>query len=161
MTTQVCEFVFVHSYSSGTPNWREIMLGSKGHDGRVTKALKLAQDIGVPVIANDGYDVANRNLYADMKIENLNTARNTLEEVISALEKSTNGAVLFVSSPDHLPRIVRDVLSEGGTRSIFAASETAFSSAGVRGVIVTEPPHEKHQDVDNSANPPMVKMHSK
>jgi hypothetical protein len=137
------DFVFVHSYSSCEENWEVVSIGYKAQLGRITKAVKLADELGVPVVANDKIDDRNHACYDAYGIENLYTARNTKEEVRSALKKSQSGKVLFVSSPDHLPRVVRDVLALGGTSALFAASDTAFSQIGVKGVVVTEPPHKK------------------
>jgi len=137
------DFVFVHSYSSCEDNWDVVSIGNGTLLGRITKAVQLADELGVPVVANDKIDVRNHSCYDAYGIENLYTARNTKEEVRSALAKSNSGKVLFVSSPDHLPRVVRDVLALGGTSAFFAASDTAFSQVGVKGVVVEEPAHKK------------------
>lgn len=142
MTIEDLEYVFVHSYSSDAWNWREVMLGVDGQEGRVTRAVRLANELGLPIVANDRFDKRNGKLYRELGIENLKTARNTNDEVVSALEKSKNGTVLFVSSPDHLPRIVRDALSAGGNRCLFAASDVPFSEAGAKGISVAEPEHK-------------------
>lgn len=137
------EFVFVHSFTSKAGNWAEVMLGDEGRSGRLMRAEALAADLGLPLIANDATDAQNSALYAERGIENLNTARNTRDEVRFALDRSARGGVLFVSSPDHLPRIVRDALSLGGTRCLFAASDIPFSEDGAGGVVVQEPAHLK------------------
>ncbi|AXX99205.1 YdcF family protein [Profundibacter amoris] len=138
------EFVFVHSYSSTADNWHDVMLGKNGVDGRIGKAQKLADEYSIPLIANDIADARNRKLYRDLGITNLATARNTRDEVVSALKASVDGAVLFVTSPDHLPRVVRDVMAENGVRCLFAASDISFSPSGAKGVNVIEPAHEKY-----------------
>lgn len=138
------EFVFVHSYSSTADNWHDVMLGKNGVDGRIGKAQKLADEYSIPLIANDMADARNRKLYRDLGITNLATARNTRDEVVSALNASVDGAVLFVTSPDHLPRVVRDVMAENGVHCLFAASDISFSPSGAKGVNVIEPAHEKY-----------------
>ena len=138
------EFVFVHSYSSTADNWRDVMLGKSGMDGRVTKARILADQFSIPLVANDMVDGQNKTLHRELGITNLETARNTRDEVISALDASVDGAVLFVTSPDHLPRVVRDAMAENGVHCLFAASDISFSPFGAKGVKILEPAHEKH-----------------
>lgn len=138
------EFVFVHSYSSTADNWHDVMLGKNSLDGRIGKAQKLAAEYAIPLVANDMADTQNRNLYRELGITNLATARNTHDEVVSALRASVDGAVLFVTSPDHLPRVVRDVMAENGVHCLFAASDISFSPSGAKGVNVIEPAHEKY-----------------
>ena len=67
-----------------------------------------------------------------MGIENINTALNTKDEVISALARSGRGRVLFVKSPDHLPRVACDALAAGGLGSVFVAWECLFRSMARR-----------------------------
>jgi hypothetical protein len=138
------EFVFVHSYSSTAGNWQDVMLGANGLDGRIGKAQKLATEYSIPLVANDMVDIQNKNLYRKLGITNIETARNTRDEVISALRASVDRAILFVTSPDHLPRVVRDVMAENGVHCLFAASDISFSPSGAKGVNVIEPAHEKY-----------------
>ena len=135
------EFVFVHSYSSRSDNWLDVMVGTDDRPGRLLKAWMLAKQFDVPVMANDAYDSRNADLLTRFNAENLMTAKRTQDEVRSALAYSHNGRVLFVTSPDHLPRVVRDVLAAGGVQAVFAASAVPFSTAGVESVVIDEPPH--------------------
>lgn len=137
----VVEFVFLHSYWGGAGNWEEVMLGMANLEGRLATAGRLSRVLGVPIVANDMLDERNRALFLQEGIENLGTACRTRDEIASALAHSTHGAVLFVSSPDHLPRVARDALAFGANRAIFAASEVAFSETGAAGVQIVEPPH--------------------
>jgi hypothetical protein len=137
------EFVFVHSYSSNAGNWRQVMLEDGTKQGRVPRAIAVARQLQVPGVANDSLDAVNAALYQNLGIENLMTARDTKAEVISALACRRAGEVLFVTSPDHLPRVVRDALAQGATRSLFMASDISFSDTGPQAVAVREPLHEK------------------
>lgn len=119
------------------------MLGDDAALGRVDRALEIGKELGVPVVANDRLDRRNWTLYKKMGIENINTALNTKDEVISALARSVRGRVLFVTSPDHLPRVARDALAAGGSDSVFVASEVPLSEAGAEGVQILEPAHNK------------------
>ncbi|MDF0599279.1 hypothetical protein P1J78_00910 [Psychromarinibacter sp. C21-152] len=103
----------------------------------------LARDLDVAVIANDARDENNAALYEARGIRNLGTALRTRDEVVSALAHSRTGEVLFVSSPDHLPRVVRDAMAQGGTRALFAASDVPFSAYGPGQVDIREPAHRK------------------
>lgn len=144
-------FVFVHSYSSEAPNWSEVVFGIGEREGRLCTARRLSHEFGLSIVANDALDAGNRACYAAHGIENIGTARNTYDEVVSALVRSGAGRVLFVSSPDHLPRVVRDALAAGGVASLFAASEVAFSQAGPADVTIGEPPHAKEQRENHDA----------
>lgn len=141
---KLVEFVFLHSYSSVAPNWHDVVMGHSGQAGRLTRAMQLAQDLACPVIANDARDGENAALYESKAILNLGTACNTQDEVVSALAHSQFGRVLFVSSPDHLPRIVRDTMTAGGCHALFAASDVPFSEPGPSQVEIVEPAHQKH-----------------
>ena len=154
------EFVFVHSYSSTADNWHDVMLGTNGMDGRIGKAQKLADEYSIHLIANDMADARNRKLYRDLGITNLATARNTRDEVVSALKASVDGAVLFVTSPDHLPRVVRDVMAENGVHCLFAASDISFSPSGAKGVNVIEPAHEKYPVQNANDSPDRIQIKS-
>lgn len=138
------EFVFVHSYSSEAPNWHDVMIGDTEQAGRLTRALMLARFFACPVIADDARDQKNATLYKQNQILNLGTAHKTQDEVISALTHSQFGRVLFVSSPDHLPRIVRDAMTVGGGHALFAASDVPFSEYGPSQVEIVEPAHQKY-----------------
>ncbi|WP_415893399.1 hypothetical protein ACMXYN_02785 [Neptuniibacter sp. PT8_73] len=137
------EFIFVHSYSSNSTNWHKVVWGFDDKSGRLSKALYLSDKLGVPVVADDKYDQKNHISYSEHGVKNLKTAENTLQEVKSALNYSEMGRVLFVTSPDHLPRVVRDVMLLGGESSFFSASDVPFSTFGVEGVLIQEPPHQK------------------
>ncbi|PZA00701.1 hypothetical protein A6K26_000075 [Gammaproteobacteria bacterium 2W06] len=137
------KFVFIHSYSSRADNWEAVMVGTDERTGRLRRALDLAEHLGVNTVANDRHDDKNAALFAAFGVHNLMTAERTLDEVRSALEFAGGEPVLFVTSPDHLPRVVRDVLQSGGHTSLFAASDVSFSDAGVAGVTVSEPIHAK------------------
>lgn len=139
------EFVFVHSYSSRSHNWMDVMVGTGDKPGRLLRALALASASGVKVLADDKYDKENMRLLDEFRIENLKTARRTRDEAQSALNHSATGSVLFVTSPDHLPRVVRDVLALGGTKALFTSSEVPFSRTGPASVIVREPPSKNHR----------------
>lgn len=141
------DFVFVHSYSSNMPNWQDVVIGDETRQGRLLRAQRLARDLQVPVIANDSFDARNDDLYRQHGVQNLRTALNTRDEVTSALAQSPRRAVLFVSSPDHLPRVVRDALRLGGSRCLFASSDVSFSEIGVNGVEVREPHHAKKPEL--------------
>lgn len=58
---------------------------------------------------------------------------------------------LFVSSPDHLPRVVRDALAAGGAGSLFATSDAVFSQAGRASVSIGERPHAKERPQNHDA----------
>ena len=133
------EFVFVHSYRSDAPNWSAVMLGDDDRKGRLRVAQDLAAALGVRVVADDKLDHGNHELYRAEGVANLCTALRTRDEVRSALEQSKTGRVLFVSSPDHLPRVVRDALSLGGVHALFASSEISHSQVGAAGVEIVEP----------------------
>lgn len=135
------EFVFVHSYTGRARNWHAVMVGDGEREGRIATAKRLASALSVPVIANDKHDLANHDLFAREGIENIGTAERTRDEVQTALDRSRSGAVLFVTSPDHLPRVVRDVLAAGGLRALFASSDIPFSEKGPAAVEIKEPPH--------------------
>ena len=141
MTTEALpvEFVFVHSYRSDAPNWSDVMLGGEARKGRLTVARDWAARLGVPLIANDKLDLGNHALYRKEGVRNIATALRTCDEVRSALEESRTGRVMFVTSPDHLPRVVRDALALGGTEALFVSSQVAHSSAGPAGVDIKEP----------------------
>lgn len=138
------EFLFVHSYSSNTVNWQQVQIGSPEQKGRILAALDLGKAMGLPVVANDGIDMTNHRCFELYGIENLRTARNTTEEVESALRKSKLGRVIFLTSPDHLPRVAREALARGAYNALFASSEVSFSREGARAVKIIEPPHAKH-----------------
>lgn len=135
------EFVFVHSYTSLAANWRLVMLGDDLRKGRLTRALDLAEAWQVPIFASDVSDQENGALYARHHVQNLANARRTLEEIRAARAKSQSGVIMFVSSPDHLPRVVRDCMAVGLTRSVFMASDVAFSDDGPAAVQIGEPRH--------------------
>jgi hypothetical protein len=135
------EFVFVHSYTSRAENWKAVMIGEGPREGRIATAKRLARALCVPVLADDMHDAANHDLFKREGIENIGKALRTRDEACAALQRSRDGAVLFVTSPDHLPRVVRDVLAAGGTRALFAASEVPFSGAGPGAVRIDEPAH--------------------
>ena len=137
------DFVFVHSYSSAAPNWEEVMIGNRDCLGRIARAIRIAEDFGLHIFANDAEDQMNAALYSRSGIANLCTAHDTCDEVASAIAHSRSGGVIFVSSPDHLPRVVRDVMARGATRALFAASDVPFSAPGPGGVEVIEPCHKK------------------
>lgn len=107
--------------------------------------MQLAHGLACPVIANDAHDQENAVLYDRTAISNLGTAFNTQDEVVSAITHSQFGRVLFVSSPDHLPRIVRDATVAGGTQAFFAASDVPFSDRGPSEVKIVEPAHRKRE----------------
>lgn len=146
-------FVFVHSYSSEEANWHEVMVGTEARPGRLLTARNLALSWGVEIVANDSIDPTNHALLAEWGIRNLGTARNTRDEVESALELAGDEGVVFVSSPDHLPRVVRDAMAANGFRSIFAASSAPFSSVGAAGVVITEPAHRRPEIKEPSGHP--------
>lgn len=137
------EFVFVHSYWSNFENWETVQIGREGSEGRLLTALRLSEALGTTVLANDAIDARNKSLYHAHGIENLETAKCTFDEVGSALAASTCGCVLFVTSPDHLPRVVRDVMICGGHNAVFASSQTPMSELGATGVKIIEPRYEK------------------
>ena len=135
------EFVFVHSYTGRARNWRAVMIGDGQREGCIATAKRLAGAFSVPVMADDKHDPANHALFAREGIENIGGAERTRDEVFAALNCSRSGAILFVTSPDHLPRVVRDVLAAGNTRAMFASSEIPFSEGGPAAVEIDEPPH--------------------
>jgi len=137
------EFVFVHSYSSAEKNWEEVVLGNGLQSGRLTRACELAKQFNCPVLSNDKKDLVNISLYEDLNIKNMGTALNTFEEVRSAIELSETGEICFVSSPDHLPRVVRDAAICGATKAIFACSDVEFLYSGAFSVKIEEPSHVK------------------
>ncbi len=137
------EFVFVHSYSSRMANWRDVMLGDGTRSGRLARAQAIAKELDLTIIADDASDPKNRALYEEAGVTNIGRAYKTADEVRHALDHSRNRAVLFVTSPDHLPRVVCDVLAHGATQSLFMASEVPFSGAGAGAVIIEEPRHIK------------------
>ena len=128
------------------------MVGTDERTGRLRRALDLAERLGVTTVANDRHDDKNAALFAAFGVHNLKTAERTLDEVRSALAFSGGEPVLFVTSPDHLPRVVRDVFRCGGSASLFAASDIPFSTQGVEAVEVTEPGHMRLSGLDS--NPP-------
>lgn len=134
-------FVFVHSYSSEEANWRDVMVGTPACPGRILAARRWARHFGLPIIANDSIDPDSAALLAEWGIENLGTARRTRDEVDSALKLAGDKSVIFVSSPDHLPRVVRDAMAAGGYRSVFASSSVSFSASGPEAVVIREPEH--------------------
>lgn len=119
------------------------MVGDSGRSGRVERAMWIAQDLGLRVVANDAKDKMNAALYCRHGIVNLRNAYDTRDEVASAIAHSRSGCVLFVSSPDHLPRVVRDAMAQGATHALFASSDVPFSVLGPRNVEVLEPLHRK------------------
>lgn len=137
------EFVFVYSYCSNSSNWERVKLGDDAALGRVGRGIEIGKELGISVVANDSLDRRNWALFKKMGIENINTALNTKDEVISALALSVRGRVLFVTSPDHLPRVARNALAAGGSDSVFVASEVPLSEDGAEGVQVLEPAHNK------------------
>lgn len=148
MTPVTTAFVFVHSYSSAAPNWEAVQLGLPGRAGRVHRALQLAAEFGVRVVANDAVDSRNARLYADHGIENIATALDTRDEVASAVTLAGGRRIVFVTSPDHLPRVARDALACGASDPLFAASAVPFSEVGAAGVAVQEPWHRKSAAAD-------------
>jgi hypothetical protein len=143
------KFVFVHSYSSRAENWESVMVGTDERTGRLRRALDLAEHFGVSTVANDRHDDENAARFAALGVHNLKTAERTLDEVRSALAFSGGEPVLFVTSPDHLPRVVRDVFRCGGHTSLFAASDVPFSTQGVEAVEVIEPGHTRLSSLDS------------
>lgn len=143
----IFKIIFVHSYSSEADNWQEVVIGSDKMYGRLTLALKLASELNIPIVTNDMLDLKNIELYKKYNIFNLKTARNTKDEVLSVLEYEKQGGILFISSPDHLPRVVRDVLICRGYRCYFRSSDVEMSKSGVNEVVVEEPPHKKIGDI--------------
>lgn len=141
--TQNIQFVFLHSYSSASENWKEVVFGSEGRSGRLTRAQSIVRDFDLPLLANGAEDEQNIALHRCEAIQNLGSARNTRDEVRSALAASDTGGALFVSSPDHLPRVVRDTMAEGGTHALFAASDIAFSATSAAAIEIREPPHRR------------------
>jgi len=125
------------------------MVGTDEHAGRLRRALDLAEHFGVSTVANDRHDQQNAALFAAFGVRNLKTAERTIDEVRSALAFSGGEPVVFVTSPDHLPRVVRDVLRCGGYTSLFAASDIPFSRQGVQAVEVTEPGHTRLSGIDS------------
>jgi hypothetical protein len=125
------------------------MVGTDEHAGRLKRALDLAEGFGVSTVANDRHDGENDALFAAFGVRNLKTAERTIDEVRSALAFSGGEPVVFVTSPDHLPRVVRDVLRYGGHTSLFAASDVPFSMQGIEAVQVTEPGHTRLNSVDS------------
>lgn len=142
-------FVFVHSYSSLEANWCDVMVGTPTHPGRILTALYWARYFGIPILANDSIDPGNAALLNEWEIENLATAHNTRDEVESALNLADDKRVVFVSSPDHLPRVVRDTMAAGGYQSLFASSTVPFSARGAKGVLVEEPRHLRPAPCDD------------
>lgn len=138
------DLVFLHSYSSSNQNWESVVLGQDGKEGRLTTAKRLAAHFQVRVIASDRSDDKNISLYKTENIANLKAADSTQEEIRSALSFDRSARWLFVSSPDHLPRVVRDVLAQGAAGSLFCASQIQFSCAGPQAVEISEPSHRKH-----------------
>lgn len=124
------EFVFLHSYPSEARNWREVMIGEGGRLGRLERAMELGRELGLRVIASDAADRTNGALYDDQGITNLRLACNMQEEVLSALGHSRFGQVLFVTSPDHLSLVVREVMAQGASRAVFATSDVPCSRDG-------------------------------
>lgn len=117
------------------------MMGYKSQPGRLRKAKQMSRILNLPIVANDGFDPLNNRLFKKTNVENIGTALNTRDEVYSALVRGS--WVLFITSPDHLPRVVKEVMILGGYSSVFMASETQFSTPGVLGVEVLEPSHLK------------------
>ena len=125
------------------------MVGTGERTGRLKRALDFAEYFGVSTVANDYHDEKNAALFAEFGVYNLKTAERTIDEVRSALTFSGGEPVIFVTSPDHLPRVVRDVLRCGGYTSLFAASDVPFSMQGIEAVQVTEPGHTRLNSVDS------------
>jgi hypothetical protein len=125
------------------------MVGTDERTGRLRRAVDLAEHFDVSTVANDRHDDKNAALFAAFGVHNLKTAERTLDEVRSALAFSGCEPVLFVTSPDHLPRVVRDVFRCGGYTSLFAASDVPFSTQGVEAVEVTEPGHTRLSSLDS------------
>jgi hypothetical protein len=141
-------FVFVHSYFSRADNWLSVTVGTDESTGRLRRALDVSEQLGVSTVANDRHDDKNAALFAAFGVHNLKTAERTLDEVRSALVFSGGEPVVFVTSPDHLPRVVRDVFRCGGYRSLFAASGVPFSMQRVEAVEVIEPGHTRLSSLD-------------
>ena len=120
------------------------MIGSDGRSGRLNRATTLARELDLPVIADDTADNKKAAFYDRHEILNLNDAYNTWDEVISALAHSRTGGVLFVTSLDHLPRVVRDAMAQGATNALFASSDVPFFEVSPSDVQVLEPKHQKH-----------------
>mgnify|MGYP007057112971 CR=1 FL=1 len=128
------------------------MIGTRTCTGRLLRGQNLADELRVPLVASDRWDRVNRELFERFKVLNLKTAERTIEEVQSALEFSGGKPVFFVTSPDHLPRVVRDVLSCGGLNSIFGSSDSAFSTQGVADVKGREPGHSKLDAIQSTGD---------
>lgn len=134
------EFVFVHSYSSRSCNWREVVLGTEHLEGRLTKGVRLSRELSVPVFADDALDGDNRAIYQEYGVGNFKPTHCTRDEVRSALDYSQARRVLFVTSTDHLPRVVRDAMALGGVNALFAASGVPCSTKGPGAAEVIESP---------------------
>lgn len=147
ITLELPAFVFVHSYSSCNPNWHEVMVGDGKKVGRLSKAKAVAAELGLVVRANDKLDHKNKDLLKSEGVLVSETAVCTGDEIKYALDVAQNKSVVFVTSPDHLPRVVRDALLLGGSMSWFLASDIPFSAEGVGGVSVVEPDHKAYQDL--------------
>ncbi|WP_299821253.1 hypothetical protein [uncultured Roseibium sp.] len=135
-------FVFVHSYSSAAGNWLAVMEGTGSKMGRLPTAFALAEAFSLSVVADDAIDSDNQDLLRRWRVENFGRARNTRDEILSALAEAGSAGVIFVSSPDHLPRVVREALTAREQGCLFAASEVPFSDNGPAAVKIEEPPHE-------------------
>jgi hypothetical protein len=118
------------------------MLGCGQNSGRLTRAIDIARKIGVDVEADDKVDIQSKSLMESMGINVFQDSTSTEEEVVGALKRAQGMPVLFVSSPDHLPRVVRDALKHGAVNCFFAASEVPFSANGVASVEIIEPKHK-------------------
>ena len=118
------------------------MEGTDTKKGRLPTAFDLAEAFSLNVVADDAIDPDNQNLLRNWGVENIGRARNTRDEVVSALTEAGSDGVIFVTSPDHLPRVVRDALAAKGQGCLFAASEVPFSDDGPTAVKIEEPPHQ-------------------
>lgn len=131
--------VFVHSYNSMAHNWHDVVFGSRAQPGRLRKAISVARELNASVIADDSFDRPNQRLYRRLGIENLGLAKTTRDEVRNFLKRAPRDArKVFVSSPDHLPRVTRDALALNAQNTMFAASDTAYTPSGAAGVSVHE-----------------------
>lgn len=102
-------FFFLHASSSQPANWADVMIGISGRNCSLLNMQELATMLCLRVVGNDKLDEKNRALSIEHGIENLATALKIETKVRTALNSNPCRSVLFVSSPDHLPRIVRDV----------------------------------------------------
>lgn len=131
--------VFLHSYDSIEPNWHAVVFGSRTRPGRLRTALAVARELNAPVIADDGFDHPNQRLYRRVGIENIGKAKTTHDEVTNFLAQAPRAArKVFVTSPDHLPRVARDALAMQAENAVFTASATPYTRGGVTAVQVRE-----------------------